>query len=156
MMTPENPTSEMADPGAIKRFALAGNARITLRSKKTGARYAYRVNAAKAAPNSPAGGEFFVSLITGSDNDNHYRYLGTADQREFRLTRKSPTLGFAKPTAAFRFFYDHVIVAGHVPEALEVYHEGRCGQCGRALTAPESIDRGIGPECWEKMSGSQK
>ena len=28
---------------------------------------------------------------------------------------------------------------------------GRCGKCGRTLTDPESIDRGIGPECWSRM-----
>lgn len=29
---------------------------------------------------------------------------------------------------------------------------GRCGKCGRTLTDPESIERGIGPECWSRMS----
>jgi hypothetical protein len=29
---------------------------------------------------------------------------------------------------------------------FEVWHEGKCGKCGRALT-PSSILTGIGPEC---------
>jgi hypothetical protein len=41
---------------------------------------------------------------------------------------------------------DHTGVLGRL---LEVWHEGRCGRCGRALTVPESVERGIGPECWE-------
>lgn len=33
----------------------------------------------------------------------------------------------------------------------DIRHEGRCGRCGRALTRPESIDTGLGPDCAEKM-----
>ncbi len=39
-----------------------------------------------------------------------------------------------------------------MPEQLEVWHEGCCGKCGRKLTDAESIARGIGPECYGKMS----
>jgi hypothetical protein len=38
-----------------------------------------------------------------------------------------------------------------LPPDAEVMHEGRCACCGRPLTVPESIERGIGPDCWEKM-----
>lgn len=31
----------------------------------------------------------------------------------------------------------------------------RCGCCGRALTDPISIERGIGPDCYGRMTGSQ-
>jgi hypothetical protein len=27
---------------------------------------------------------------------------------------------------------------------------GRCKRCGRGLTDPTSVDRGIGPDCWQK------
>jgi hypothetical protein len=33
--------------------------------------------------------------------------------------------------------------------------EAYCGICGRALTDPESIDRGIGPECFGRQTDSQ-
>ena len=29
----------------------------------------------------------------------------------------------------------------------KIYHEGRCGRCGRRLTVPSSINRGLGPHC---------
>jgi hypothetical protein len=32
--------------------------------------------------------------------------------------------------------------------------ESYCGVCGRLLTDPESIDRGIGPECFGRQTGS--
>jgi hypothetical protein len=30
----------------------------------------------------------------------------------------------------------------------------RCGRCGRELTDPESIARGVGPECYGQLTGS--
>lgn len=36
----------------------------------------------------------------------------------------------------------------------EVLEEERCGHCGRKLTDPVSITRGIGPECYRKDTGS--
>jgi hypothetical protein len=33
--------------------------------------------------------------------------------------------------------------------------ESHCGVCGRTLTDPESIERGIGPECFGKATDSQ-
>ncbi len=29
----------------------------------------------------------------------------------------------------------------------------RCQKCGRRLTDPESMRKGYGPECWEKLAG---
>jgi len=47
-------------------------------------------------------------------------------------------------------------VAGQpVASGLEVFEEDRCGVCGRALTDPVSIERGIGPECNERATGSE-
>ena len=42
-----------------------------------------------------------------------------------------------------------------LPEGLEAFEENSCGRCGRALTDPVSIERGIGPECYGQMTGSQ-
>lgn len=35
----------------------------------------------------------------------------------------------------------------NLPSQIEVWHEGRCGACGRRLTVPESIANGLGPVC---------
>jgi hypothetical protein len=39
--------------------------------------------------------------------------------------------------------------------SYKLQEESHCGVCGRTLTDPESIDRGIGPECYGKQTGSQ-
>lgn len=128
----------------IKTFIFAGNARFTLVSKVTGARFTYRLRA------SEKGDVFFASLLTGSDNENSYSYLGIIkadhdgwqDHAELRSTRKSRISPQAPGFRALEWFLRHI---GH--DAVECHHEGRCGKCGRALTVPESIETGLGPVC---------
>lgn len=38
--------------------------------------------------------------------------------------------------------------------SVEVKEEDTCGRCGRSLTDPTSIDRGIGPECFGRTTGT--
>lgn len=64
--------AQMTDPAQIREFVLAGNARLTLVSRKTGARFTYRVRAAKG--DGPA--SHFVSVLTGPENNTDYGYLG--------------------------------------------------------------------------------
>lgn len=42
-----------------------------------------------------------------------------------------------------------------LPSGLRAQEEDRCGKCGRALTDPISIARGIGPECYGSDTGSK-
>lgn len=44
---------------------------------------------------------------------------------------------------------------GREPANAEFTEETECGVCGRTLTDPESIARGIGPECFGRMTESQ-
>lgn len=50
------------------------------------------------------------------------------------------------------------VVINHVngvptPDGLQVTAESRCGLCGHKLEDPESVTRGIGPECAQKPTG---
>jgi hypothetical protein len=126
---------------AAQAFILAGNARFTIRSRKTGTRFTFRVR--RPADDKP----WFVSLLTGADNESAYTFFGTifADQT-FRHGRRTPISASAPSAVAFAWFWDR-LRNGNLPEQVEVHHEGRCGRCGRALTVPESIESGFGPEC---------
>lgn len=127
-----------------KTYTFAGNATLTLSSLKTSARYTYKI----CAPRENANGVRFVSLLTGPQNTNDFTYIGLLTEGgEFKMTRASKLPAESTPIAAFGFFNRKVLVDGQIPTTLEVRHEGCCGRCGRALTVPESIDRGIGPEC---------
>jgi hypothetical protein len=133
----------MTDTAIIKNFLLAGRARVTLVSKKTGVRYTYRI---KKAKNKPVD-RWYVSLLTGQDNESAFTYMGAFEYTlNMSLGRDVRFHNHAESVVAFRYFLHH-LHSNSVPAKLEVWHEGKCGRCGRALTVPESIERGIGPEC---------
>lgn len=138
----------MTSPADVLTFALAGNARLTVVSKATGNRFSYRLRA------SSNGQVTFVGVLTGSDNESHYSYLGIIKDKQFRMTGKVRILPDAPCAKAFTFFWRHLCECNHVHDGLEVWHEGRCGRCGRTLTVPESIERGIGPDCAEAMGNT--
>jgi len=144
---------QMTSPEDIKAFMLAGNATFTLVSVKSGTRFTYRV---RSAPEDTSAVSHFVSLLTEPDNNNGYKYMGHIFRRDGNYVhgRKSH-IGTDAPSAkAFNWFYQKVVAEQKVPSelGLEFWHEGRCGACGRKLTVPESIARGLGPECAGKMA----
>lgn len=142
-------TTQMHDPDQIREFVFAGNARLTLVSRKTGARFTYRVR----APKEPGAVSHFVSVLTGPGNEIDYAYLGHFFQTSGAYVhgRKSSITEDAPSAKAWAYFGRKVLDEGRLPEQIEVWHEGRCGRCGRVLTVPESIERGIGPECAGKL-----
>lgn len=133
----------LIDARAALEFIRAGNARFTLASKRTGTRFTYRVRRCDDADKEL----WFVSLLTGADNEASYAYLGTLRaQQGYAHGRKSRVGADAPGVVAFAWAYD-ALRNGVMPAQLECWHEGRCGRCGRALTVPESLARGLGPEC---------
>jgi hypothetical protein len=134
-------------PDALK-FALAGNARLTLVSQKTGTRFTFRIKAKNVRKDEAATPPWFVSLLSGRENDTDYTFLGTIfdDRTTYRHGRKSTVSPEAPSAKGFAWAWSF-IARGELPPGCEVWHEGRCGRCGRALTVPESIAMGLGPEC---------
>ena len=125
-------------------FASAGKATLTLVSIKTGTRFTYRISA------NDTGETLFVGLLIGSDNESDYKYIGRIFRNTFYAGRKIPKPGDINSDApavkAFTWAWQK-INGGQIPIELEIWHEGKCGRCGRKLTVPESINSGFGPEC---------
>jgi hypothetical protein len=125
----------------VGRFVFSGRAVFTLRSVKTGVRFTYRVVSQEGRPS-------FVSVLTGPEV---WTYLGSVfgqrEDRSFRRTSKSSVSNTAPSFVAFGWFIKHI---NDLPPSCEVYHEGRCGRCGRPLTDPESIMSGLGPVCRDR------
>lgn len=165
----------------VEEFIFAGNATFTLRSTKTGARFTYIVRVKKedlrrfeaerrlvdtARRNGTlldfrpdmTGDQvtYFVNLLRGPDNTADFAYMGVLrrDPARFFWTAASGRVGRGAPAfKALMWMLDvmankHPNVSG---SSLEVWHEGRCGACGRKLTVPESIAAGLGPECAGRM-----
>jgi hypothetical protein len=140
----------ITDAGKALRFMLAGDATFTIRSMRTGTRYTFRVRQGDSKGSTkPA--PWFVKMLVGSDNQSDYQYMGmiTGAEKRFMLTKASRWTKDALPVVAFEYVWG-ALVAGRMRSDVEVWHEGRCGRCGRKLTVPESIETGLGPECARK------
>lgn len=77
----------------------------------------------------------------------------TTTRYRFVIPRKQTRISADAPSAAgFRAVFER-LQAGDptLASKCDIRHEGKCGRCGRALTRPESIDTGLGPECAAKM-----
>ena len=128
----------------IKDVVFAGNAIITLESGKTGAYLTYKIQRSKNDANL-----YFIKSLRGSDNLTDYTYIGCyfADTKTFVVEKSykdTDVNSWPKSIRAIRYFFNNI---DNVPDVLKVYHNGICCRCGRILTTPESIRRGMGPEC---------
>lgn len=145
---------QIADAAHVRKFLLAGNARFTLVSKATGTRFTFKIrvkfdeNSVEDKPSI-----YFVSLLNGPDNEGDYAYLGHIwpDRGIYQHGRKSKIGADAPSARAFDFFWRYLQLHANVHAGIEFWHEGQCGRCGRALTVPESIASGFGPECITKI-----
>ena len=118
---------------------------VTLRSAKTGQHYTYKVT---RPPGDGSARPWLVYVLNGPNNREDYIYLGLlTPEADWKHTAKSSVPVTAPAFLAFDFLAHAVLQQGRMPTTLEVFHEGKCGRCGRKLTTPESVARGIGPEC---------
>jgi len=156
---------------AIIRYIEAGKARFTVRSKKTGQRFTFRAKrpskeqqeARNVVSGYAAGNSYgivrnanantrpiWVAVLTGQDNNTSYEFLGTiwpsANGYSFRRSPKSRISETAPSCLAIQWLCKALNGASAIDQC-EVWHEGRCGRCGRVLTVPESV----GPECIGKL-----
>lgn len=132
------------------RYITAGRATITLRSTKTQDRYTYRIRASKKPEYA---GLLFVDVLTGTD-DSKYQPLGVINSKlEYYHARRSRIAKGATSSVAMEWSWNALARTKRLPRTLEVWHEGRCGKCGKELTVPESIASGFGPKCLTMVGG---
>lgn len=132
---------EIVDPEVAVKFLLAGSARVTLRSLKTGNRFSYSVTKPEDA------GVYFVAVLDGPDNVSDYAYIGFIRGEEYVWGGAKSRVGVDAPSnKAFAWTFER-LMRGEISPELQIWHEGRCGRCGRVLTTPESIVAGFGPTC---------
>lgn len=131
---------------AIKSFILAGNATFTVKNTATGNRFTFRVIYGGKAETEPK--PSFVKVLTGPENTRDYTFIGTIFNRaEYRHGRRSQINRAAPSARAAEWFLTRVLLGVVLPDCIEVWHQGKCGRCGRALTVPTSLLEGLGPEC---------
>lgn len=139
------------DHATAKDYILAGHALITVRNPETGGRFTFKVSAPKPDEGQPVAPIRFVAVLSGSNNEEDYTYLGTLRPGDaYRHGLRSRVSADAPAVKAFAWTWRR-LCAGTLPATIEVWHEGRCGRCGRLLTVPESVESGYGPECRARL-----
>lgn len=135
---------QLTDLNTIERFLFAGKATATVVSKKTGTRFTFKVQTPKDNDN-----RWFVNVLTGPNNawNGDWKYLGFVDEhgRFMAGVKGRPA---AVSFKAFAFLARAIMETNEeAMNKMELWHDGRCGSCGRKLTVPESIETGLGPIC---------
>lgn len=137
-------SSHLLDLENSKKFILAGNSTFTVVSKSTGKRYTFKVKSNDSEE------VFFVSyLISG---DEKYRFLGTIFKNNTSPYKYFPSRKKTDPKSVvnrtFEWVYNTILTNNQSNfDKIEFWHEGKCGRCGRKLTVPSSIERGLGAFC---------
>lgn len=128
--------------GAIKNkthiidFIFGKKAKFTLKSLKTGSCISY------------------ISIRKYHYNAIHHNnpkgiYLGAITKIQGEQIHFKPVPSYTCTAGdAFEWFCRHFTEYNRI----ELWHHGECSMCGRALTDPKSIERGIGPVCYEALS----
>ena len=131
-----------------KTFILGGSAVFTLTSLKTGKHFTFKVKEKKEeglnGPNLR-----FVNVLAGPDNHSFDEsvYLGFIPSvGKLQIVSGKKGRPDAPSFKALAWVLAH-LNNDNLPEQVKIQHEGRCCKCNRVLTHPESLDRGIGPEC---------
>lgn len=144
--------AQITDPRWALDYVLAGRGKFTIVSVRSGARFTYKIQSPPPMDDRYQGNPnqgtvpmppLFVKVLASDD----YLFVGFIRGRNFKHSTKAKVSADAPSFQAFNWLY-RMLLAGRLPEdKIEFWHEGKCGKCGRALTVPESIQRGLGPIC---------
>jgi len=133
------------------QFILAGNATFTVLNPGTGCRFTFKVQKSEPSEKYPEQ-VWFCSLLNGPDNWTNYIFFGVLKDNgvKFIHSNRKGISDKAKSNVAFVWTLNR-LVNNLSLNGVEIWHEGKCGRCGRKLTVPESIASGFGPECAGKL-----
>lgn len=124
----------------ILTYMFAGRATFTLKSLKTGEHLTFKLLKSRQHIDlfwlDNLNGDGIAKLKINPDRDPPFEHY----------QRRAGLRSNLKYAQAFEWFLNHL-----ESKQVEFYHLGKCGRCGRALTDPNSIKLGIGPECANKM-----
>lgn len=153
----QNTTSHKLKNEDALAFLLGGRARFTLKSLETSVDFSFEIKNQKVKqgnkkvdnPNLK-----FVFLFIGAGTQvrgSEYGYFGyivkTRNGWEYRDSPKSAfSNNLERGIVGFKFVFQKLLNGAALPK-LEIWHQGICACCGRALKLSESIELGWGPVC---------
>ncbi len=132
----------------IAKFIAAGNAEFVIEDNDTGVHQEYKVTKHKYFDDGTR--RWNVLLHREIQGERGYAYLGYIEKGMF--THHGVHSVYDEESYEFTSFDSCFLRVGRgrdLPSNLVFYHLGRCARCGRKLTDPKSINRGLGPKCSE-------
>jgi hypothetical protein len=127
-------------------YILAGDSFVTLKSLRTGSEMSYHIQKQTAIRHI-----HHVRYRVESKKGAQYIYVGTIfDKKFFRLSGKSRVTLDSVIYVAFNYVIEK-LRNGVIDMGVEIYHEGKCGRCGRRLNSEESMKTGYGSDCVSKI-----
>jgi hypothetical protein len=145
-------SKEIAIPSEfIRGFILGGKSEFVLTNTDTGNRFAYKVEKKKSDTDTAGRGAYFVKY---QYQYGHFAYAGLLIQRgesvfTWNQGAKGQCSSDAQCILVLLWFLKQD--PSSIPDNMQCLHMGKCGRCGRALTDPDSIRTGLGPECRKKV-----
>lgn len=137
--------TEIKDRQDSIKFILAGNSSVTFVNSQTGNRFTYKIKKSKDSD------LYFVNLLNSPGN---YVYIGVIVPDGFRHGKKSSVGNNAQSVKVFDYVYSNLI-RNTLANFIQIWHEGKCGKCGKELTDPTSIMLGLGPFCAKKIKSEK-
>ena len=132
------------------RFMFAGKSIVTFLNTKTENKFTYKITKSKD------GDLFFVNVLKEvGDGEFAYSYIGIVANNVYKHGKKSNLRFDSQQVKVFSYVLER-LNAGNLQDVIEVWHEGKCGKCGKPLTTPDSIDTGFGPTCFKTLSKVDK
>lgn len=157
----EFPTSlNLTGATRAQRMIEAGNVVVTVKSKRTGDHITVKLacrlkndsgRGKKWQPVGPDEATHIFASVRNADAAGWDDKIGTYYPRNGRFyeDRNADPARVWAAAAVLQWLNGNAS-----EENTEFYESNECGRCGRQLTDPVSIERGIGPECLGKLTGS--
>ena len=133
------------------KFIAAGKAEFVVEDINTGHVREYMVSRHKYFDQGTRKWNVLL-LYRDRSGESGYAYLGYIKDGIF--THHTLYSVYGEESEEFTAFDSCFLRVGRgrdLPAHIHFYHLGRCGKCGRKLTNPESINRGLGPKCAETL-----
>lgn len=132
----------------IAAYVKGGHGKFTMESQISKRHITYSVHRPEAV-NDPNNIPLWISHLS---NDGEFYFIGTVWSKEmkFVLGKKATITENADSVKGIKWLLGFINRKMELPETMAFWHEGVCCVCGRELTNPESIERGIGPICFSK------
>lgn len=137
---------ELQDSTDIITYISGGKGILTLTSP-TGKYHTYAFNKPRYPNDFPDGTLFIYSQVASGV----WLYCGMVDSDfTFRLTRFSTWDNDCEIVKGIRFIM-RMIHNQPYNKSMKLYHAGVCSVCGKKLTNPKSIIKGLGPKCRKRL-----